>query len=101
MYVRAFLALVILLTLSSAVPCFGLSFTSIVAQKGRKVSLQDGWPKGVGGIVNDDTRTTGWNSFFSEWPNDVQQFAMEVASMDDVNRLVTKLAAVECEEKII
>jgi hypothetical protein len=67
--------------------------TAVIARKGQPVAASAGWPEGVHELVNDRTRTTGWNSWFSEWPNDVNQYAFETASTDDVNRLIKKLAA--------
>ena len=48
-----------------------------------------------------ELRTSGWNSWFSEWPNDVRQYAMEVKTTDDLNRLVEKLAAVKSDVRQI
>ena len=90
-----------LISLSCSATCLGMAGTSVVAKKGQAVKPHKGCPKGLGELVNDDVRTTGWNSFFSEWPNDVTQYAMQPKSMDDVNRLVEKLAAIESDEKLI
>ena len=38
---------------------------------------------------------TGWQPWFNEWPNDVHHYALVIESMDDVNRLIAKLAAVK------
>lgn len=70
--------------------------TSIVATKGQPVQVSPNWPEGVGDLVNDASRTSGWNSWFSEWPNDVNQYAFDIHSSDDLNRLITKLAAIKC-----
>lgn len=75
--------------------------TDIVATKGQPASVQETWPKGVAEIVNDPVRTTGWNDWFSEWPNDVNQYALEAQSVEDVNRLIAKLAAVKSDLKEI
>ena len=63
--------------------------------------MLDTWPAGVGALVNDPVRTSGWNSWFSEWPNDVRQYAMEVKTTDDLNRLIEKLAAVKSDVRQI
>ena len=77
--------------------CLAAAGTDIVASKGQPVHAADGWPKGVGELVNDETRTIGWNDWFSEWPNDVQHFGFEITSTADVNRLLEKLVAVKSD----
>ncbi len=71
--------------------------TSVIASKGQPAHVSEGWPEGVGEIVNDPARTFGLNSWFTEWPNDVNQYAFEITSTDDLNRLIGKLAAVKSE----
>ena len=71
--------------------------TSVIATKGQPVTVSAAWPKGVEAIVNDPTRTTGLNSWFSEWPNDVNQYAFEIKGTEDLNRLIEKLAAVKSD----
>jgi hypothetical protein len=73
--------------------------TMIVAQKGQPAHISASWPDGVGEIVNDPCRTKGLNSWFSEWPNDVNQYLYEVKTIEDVNRLIQKLAAVKTDLK--
>ena len=80
---------------------FAAGGTAIVASKGQPAYVQETWPDGVAALVNDPARTTGWNDWFSEWPNDVNQYAMEVQSVEDVNRLIEKLAAVKADVKEI
>ena len=94
-------AFALLLVTSISLDCHGMAGTSVIAAPGRKVSAHDAWAEGVVELVNDQVRTKGWNSFFSEWPNDVNQYAMEAKSMDDVNRLMQKLAAIKSKEKIV
>jgi hypothetical protein len=71
--------------------------TSIVASKGQPVQPSAAWPEGVEAIVNDPARTDGWNSWFTEWPNDVHQYGFEVKTTADLNRLIEKLAATKGE----
>lgn len=87
------------IVLSIAAPriLFGAGGTSIVATKGGPAHVSAGWPEGVGELVNDPARTSGWNSWFTEWPNDVHQYAFEIKSTDDLNRLIAKLAAIKSE----
>lgn len=70
---------------------FAAGGTSIVAQKGQDAYVSKGWAEGVAEIVNDPARTTGWNDWFSEWSNDVNHYAYDIKSSDDVNRLIAKL----------
>ncbi|RLS53218.1 MAG: hypothetical protein DWH91_14915 [Planctomycetota bacterium] len=71
--------------------------TDIIATKGQPAYISESWPKGTAELVNDPSRTTGWNSWFSEWPSDVHQYAMEIQSTDDLNRLIEKLSNVKSE----
>lgn len=92
---RSVWSVVVILCASSNLLAAGGTHT--IATKGQPVTISEGWPEGVGAIVNDPTRTSGWNSWFSEWPNDVNQYAFEIASTDDLNRLLEKLAATKSE----
>lgn len=73
--------------------------TAVVASPGQPAYISPTWPAGVGELINDPARTHGWNSWFTEWPNDVHQYAFEIQSMDDLNRLIQKLATVNGELK--
>src|SRR5262245_22020286 len=75
--------------------------TNTIATKGQSVTVSTAWPEGVDAIVNDPTRTSGWNSWFSEWPNDVNQYAFEITTIDDLNRLIEKLSATKSEVRQI
>ena len=89
---RAGLIVLILLASSNL---FAAGGTHIIASKGQPVAVSVAWPKGVEELVNDPTRTTGWHSTFCQWPNDVNHYAFEIATTDDLNRLIEKLAAVK------
>jgi hypothetical protein len=71
--------------------------TSIVATKGQPTTVSESWPGGVGELVNDASRTTGWNSWFSEWPNDVNHYGFEIQTTKDLNRLIEKLVAIKSD----
>ena len=88
----------VLLTTSAALAAGG---TDIVAREGQPAHVRQSWPEGAGEIVNDPARTKGWNSWFSEWPSDVNQYGFRVKSIDDVNRLIAKLAEVDAPLKRI
>ena len=71
--------------------------TDTVATKGQPALISPSWPEGTGELVNDSSRSSGWNSWFSEWPNDVNQYAFEIKSTDDLNRLIEKLAEIKSD----
>jgi hypothetical protein len=75
--------------------------TDIVASKGQPAYVSPSWPVGCGDLVNAPSRTSGWNSWFSEWPNDVNQYAFELKSTEELNRLIEKLAAIKSNLKEI
>lgn len=85
--------------LASTLPSFAVasSGTDVVASEGQPAHVNPAWAEGVGQIINDAARTSGWNSWFSEWPNDVNQYAFDVNSTKDLNRLIKKLASVRGE----
>ena len=56
-------------------PLFAAGGTDSVAIEGRQAHVPESWPDGAGEIVNDPARTEGWNSWFTEWPSDVNQYA--------------------------
>jgi hypothetical protein len=78
----------------SASELFARSGTSQVAWPGQPVAGRADWPSNALELINDPTRTEGWNPWFSEWPNDVKHFTFKVRDSDDVNRLIRKLAAI-------
>lgn len=80
---------------------FASGGTSVIASKGQKAHVAPGWPEGVDKLVNDNSRTSGWNSWFSEWPNDVNQYAFEIDSTTELNRLLVNLAAVKSKLKCV
>lgn len=96
---RRVLPLVLSLILSAAAPTVASAAggTSIVATKGQPAYVLPAWPEGAAELVNDPTRTSGWNSWFSDWPNDVNQYAFEIKSTDDLNRLIEKLASIKSD----
>ena len=77
--------------------CLAAAGTETVAIKGQPAHVSDGWPKGVGELVNDETRTIGLGSWFTEWPNDVLHYGFEITSTEDVNRLIEKLVAIKTD----
>lgn len=71
--------------------------TTIIATKGQPAQVSPSWPEGCSELVNDASRTSGWNSWYTAWSNDVNQYAFEVKTTDDLNRLITKLAAIKTD----
>jgi hypothetical protein len=98
---RSLRACLVVLGWLGASTLFAAGGTAVIAAKGQPVTASPAWPEGVEDIVNDPTRTTGWNSWFSEWPNDVQQYAFEIKTTDDLNRLIERLAATKAEVRQI
>ncbi|MFK7910286.1 MAG: hypothetical protein AB8F34_06745, partial [Akkermansiaceae bacterium] len=78
-----------------------ISSTSVVATKGKPAFVSDSWPKGVGALVNDPSRTWGLNPWFSEWPNDVNHYGFQIKSTDEMNRLIAKFAAIKADRKCV
>ncbi|TWT74502.1 hypothetical protein Pla123a_33250 [Posidoniimonas polymericola] len=91
------LAFCLVTTLSVNDDAVAAGGTTIVATKGQPANVSPNWPEGAGELVNDASRTSGWNSWFSEWPNDVHQYAFEIKSTDDLNRLIERLAAIKSD----
>jgi hypothetical protein len=84
----------VLAVVSSAL---GMAGTDQVAQKGKPVEMESGWPAGVLQIINDELRTGGTRPWFTECPNDVTYYGLAIRDMDDVNRLVQKLAVIDAD----
>ena len=91
------LTLCLALLVAETDPACAAGGTDTVATKGQRAQVSPSWPGGVGELVNDPCRTSGWNSWFSEWPNDVNQYAFVIQSTGDLNRLIAKLAAIKTD----
>ena len=93
------------LGLVAFVMCTGFAWaaggTDVVVESGERAHVFKTWPRGTGNIVNDRCRTTGWQPWFSEWPNDVQHYALVIESTDDLNRLLAKISKIEGDLKHI
>jgi hypothetical protein len=79
----------------------GAGGTMTVARPGEPAAINPNWPEGVAALVNDAARTHGWHGWFSGWPSDVNHYGYQIATMDDVNHLVEKLAAVKAPLRLI
>lgn len=71
--------------------------TRSIATAGREAYVAPDSAEGVADLVNDESRTSGWNSWFTEWPNDINHYAYEIKSTEDLNRLISKLAAIQTD----
>lgn len=103
---RKTVAAICLLTVGVLAPCaLGVSGTSQIAQEEVLVDPGTaeimGWPTGVTELVNDRSRTNGWNPWFSEWPNDVNHYEMHAATDQDLQRIIHKLAAIGTRPVVI
>ena len=62
--------------------------TSQIAHKGQPVRADPRWPAKLEEFLNQPTRGDGWNSWFSEWPNDVRHYEFEVSDAAQLDTLV-------------
>jgi len=76
---------------------FAAGGTCIVATEGRMAYVSNSLPRGAESIINHPQRTKGWNSWFTELPNDVKQYAFDIRSTADINKLLSQLASVEAD----
>jgi hypothetical protein len=83
--------------LSAASTAWGIAGFSPVAQTGRSVTENNEWPARIIELINDPSRTVGWNFWFSECSNDANHYVFVAKSTDDLNRLLKKLAAVDAK----
>jgi HEAT repeat protein len=84
-----------------SVSVFAMSSTTQVAYEGKpitEVAVEgNGWPVGVLELLNDPLRANGWNSWFSECPNDVNRYEFKLHTGDDLKQVVRKLAKIHCK----
>lgn len=69
--------------------------TMQVASKGETVTALPDWPEGLESLLNDAARGDGWQSWFTEWPNDVVHYQFQAGNMQEVNRLIARFAKIE------
>ncbi len=94
-FVRRFARLLSGAVLLAGTHASAMSGTSQVAWPGKVVAAEASWPEGVLALVNDPARTKGWNPWFSEWPNDLNRYELQVTNTTEVNRLIGKLVAIK------
>jgi hypothetical protein len=77
---------------------FAISDNDMIASKGTPVKADPAWPAGVVEIINDPTRGSGWHPWFSECPNDLTYFEMDIRETTEINRIARKLAKIKDEK---
>ena len=92
-----FSSLVLLLALFATSQAHGIGGTINVAWKDRPIDISASWPSGVGDLLDDPVRTNGWKPYFSGYPNDVSHYGFDIENIDDLNRIIHKLAACKCK----
>lgn len=91
------LALAMVVAVAAPAPVWAIAGFSSVAAQGQPLEDNGQWPVKMVDVLNDPARTVGWNFWFSECPNDVNQYAFVAKSTDDLNRILKKLAAVDAK----
>src|SRR5688500_17588001 len=68
---------------------------------GEYEALQErsGWPEGIKEVLMDPARKVGWSSWFSELPNDSEQYAFAVRTTKDLQRLLDAFAKIKDPKK--
>lgn len=93
--------LFVILTLALTLPprAWSAAGTDHVARPGERISpevaAQYEWPEGALDLVNDPLRANGWHPWFSECPNDVLYFEMDVRNGKDVQHLIDQMKKVK------
>ena len=91
------LSLAMVLAVAAPAPAWAIAGFSSVASQDQKLEDNGQWPVKMVDVLNDPARTVGWNFWFSECPNDVNNYVFLAKSPDDLNRILKKLAAVDAK----
>lgn len=91
--VRVALGALIIATLGTPTS-HGAGGTSKVAAKGRPVPRIDHWLPGIAEVLAHPARGDGWNSRFTEWPNDVNQYEFHVTGTEQLNEVIALFARI-------
>jgi len=87
------------LLLALPVIAWAIAGTDHVATPGQMIALEAvenyEWPEGTLELVNDPLRGDGWHPWFSECPNDVLYFEMNVQRNEDVRHLIDRMRKVK------
>jgi hypothetical protein len=65
------------------------------------IQKRDHWAKGIHELLLDPSRKVGWQSWFTELPNDLEQYAFAVRTTADAQRLIDLLANVEAAQRLV
>lgn len=102
---RAIAGIVVVAVAGTGTRAMGMASVDHIVSKGQEYSQQLAdqwaWPAGTMDLVNDPLRTDGWLPWFSELPNDVNRFQLDLKNTDDANRLIAKLAKVKADRVIV
>lgn len=91
------LSLAMVLAVAAPSPVWAIAGFSSVAVQDQKLEDNGQWPVKMVDVLNDPARTVGWNFWFSECPNDVNNYVFLAKSPDDLNRILKKLTAVDAK----
>ncbi len=92
---------VLLLLLATATHLLAMAGTDQLVGEYDPIPPRPDWPKGLHEVLLDPARKVGWNSWFSECPNDLQEYAFAVRTNADAQRLIDTLAKVEAPRRIV
>jgi hypothetical protein len=93
--VRAVFVLTIVALVALPTACEAISGTMQIASKGQAVTAKPRWPRGLAAFLNSPRRTSGWNPFFSEMPNDCDYYEFDVRQTDEINELIQAFAHIK------
>jgi hypothetical protein len=65
------------------------------------IQKRDHWAKGIHELLLDPARKVGWQSWFTELPNDIEQYAFAVRTTADAQRLIDLLAKVQTASRVV
>ena len=89
------------LLLVGAVALRAMSGTDRLVGEYDAIEAKPGWPAGLLALLQDPARKVGWNSWFSECPNDLEQYAFAVRTTADAQRLLEALGKVEGTKRTV
>ena len=79
---------------ASTAMALGMAGTDQLVGEYEPIKERPGWPEGIHAMLLDPARKVGWTSWFSELPNDCEQYAFAVRTTGDAQRLINALAKV-------
>jgi hypothetical protein len=91
----------LLLILAGAARVLAMSGTDQLVGEYDPIEKRPHWPKGVYQLLLDPARKVGWKSWFSECPNDVEQYAFAARTTADAQRLIDALAKVDTKRRVV